>query len=152
MEIKALIARSNLEQNKKLNRAYSQLGKLLSELRQRDIPDEIVNSLNNYIEQINLIQGIDDRLRTHIRKAQSKILKLIEKELGLVAINHYRKIWMVIGMAVFGTPLGVALGSSLGNMAFIGAGIPIGMALGIAVGTRMDKKASEEGRQLNMEI
>lgn len=53
-----------------------------------------------------------------------RILKLIEKELKLVPKNSYRNRWMAIGMSAFGVP--------------IGAG--------------MDKKAFEEGRQLDMEI
>ena len=55
-------------------------------------------------------------------------------------------------MSAFGIPLGVAFGASLDNMAFLGIGIPIGMAIGMAVGAGMDKKAFEEGRQLNLEI
>jgi hypothetical protein len=48
--------------------------------------------------------------------------------------------------------LGVAVGLSLGNMGMIGLGFPIGMAVGIGVGSKMDKKAFEEGRQLDLEI
>lgn len=54
-------------------------------------------------------------------------------------------------MAVFGVPIGVAFGFGLSNMAFIGIGIPIGMSIGIGIGAAMDKKAKEEGRQLDFE-
>ena len=37
-------------------------------------------------------------------------------------------------------------------MAFLAIGIPLGMAIGIGLGTGMDKKALEEGRQLDIEI
>ena len=77
---------------------------------------------------------------------------MVEKELKLVTKNHYRNTWLAIGMTAFGIPLGIAFGGSLGNMAFIGIGMPIGMAIGIAVGTEMDKKASENGKQLDLEI
>ena len=49
-------------------------------------------------------------------------------------------------------PFGVLFGTSLGNMGFIGIGIPIGMAIGIAIGTSMDKKAFDEGKQLDIEF
>ncbi len=87
-----------------------------------------------------------------MRSAELRILKLIEKEQKLVPKNTYRNRWMAIGMSVFGVPIGVAFGASLGNMAFLAIGIPIGMAIGIGLGTGMDKKALEEGRQLDIEI
>ena len=80
------------------------------------------------------------------------ILKLIEKELKLVPKNLYRDRWLAIGMAGFGLPFGVAFGAAFGNMAFIGIGIPIGLAIGIAIGSGMDKKALDEGKQLDVEI
>ena len=55
-------------------------------------------------------------------------------------------------MAAFGLPIGAGFGASLQNMAFLGIGLPIGMAIGMAIGTGMDKKAFEEGRQLDLEI
>jgi drug/metabolite transporter (DMT)-like permease len=87
-----------------------------------------------------------------MKKTQTQIIKLIEKKHKLVTKNHYRNTWLAIGMAVFGIPLGVAFGTSLGNMALLGIGLPIGMAIGMGVGTGMDKKALEEGRQLDLEI
>ena len=57
---------------------------------------------------------------------------------------------LVLGMSVFGLPLGVAFGASLGD--FLGIGLPVGMAIGIAVGMEMDRKAYENGKQLDLEI
>jgi hypothetical protein len=37
-------------------------------------------------------------------------------------------------------------------MGLLAIGLPIGMGIGIAVGTSMDKKAMNEGRQLDIEI
>ena len=152
MEIKELNKRPNIEQNIKLNRKFLQFEKLISELKTKEIPNEIVRSVNNNIEEINSFSNSEKELRKKIKKAQSRVLKLIEKELKLVTKNHYRNTWLAIGMAAFGIPLGVAFGTSLGNMGYIGIGIPIGMVIGMAVGTGMDKKALEEGRQLDLEI
>ena len=68
----------------------------------------------------------------------------------LVPKFYYRNLWMVLGMSAFGIPLGVAFSMSIKNMAFIGIGLPIGMAIGMIVGTNMDKKAFDEGRQLDV--
>ena len=87
-----------------------------------------------------------------IKKSQTGILKLVEKELKLVPKAHYRNIWLAVGMSAFGISIGVAFGLVFGNMAFLGLGLPLGMAIGVGVGTGMDKKAFEEGRQLDVEI
>jgi hypothetical protein len=122
------------------------------ELRTKELPNETINSINDGIDQINSVSESEKVLRRQINKTQSRIIKLIEKEHKLVTKNHYRNTWLAVGMAAFGIPLGVAFGASLGNMAFLGIGLPIGMAIGIAVGTGMDKKAFEEGRQIDLEI
>ena len=152
MEIKELKKRPSIDQNKKLISAYSQFDKLLNELKKKKLPEEIVKFINKGVEQINSVLVSEKELRKQIRKIQSGILKLIEKELKLVTKNHYRNTWLALGMAAFGIPLGVAFGMSLRNLAFLGIGLSIGLAIGIAVGTGMDKKAFEEGRQMDLEI
>ena len=152
MEIKELNNRPDLDQHKKLYASYSQFDKLLIKLRSKDLSYETINVINEGIEQVNSVSESEKELRKQIKKTQSQVIKLIEKKHKLVTINHYRNTWLAVGMAVFGIPLGVALGASLGSMAFLGIGLPIGMAIGIAVGTAMDKKALEEGRQIDLEI
>ena len=152
MEIKELKKRPSMDQNKKLISAYAQFDQLLTELKKKELPEEIVKSINNGIDQINSVSESENELRKQIRKTQSGILKLIEKELKLVTKNHYRNTWLALGMAAFGIPLGVAFGTSSGNMGLIGIGLPIGMVIGMAVGSDLDKKAVKSGRQLDVEI
>lgn len=59
---------------------------------------------------------------------------------------------MALGMSAFGLPFGVVIGLITKNMGLLAIGLPIGMGIGVMVGSKMDKKALEEGRQLNMEI
>jgi len=152
MEIKKLDKRPNIEQDKKLMNRYVNFEKLINELKKKKIPSEIAHTINHDIEEINSFSGSNKGLLKQFRKSQSNILELIEKELKLVPRNYYRNRWLAIGMAAFGIPFGAAFGASLGNMAFLGIGIPIGMAVGMAIGAGMDKKAFEEGRQLDMEV
>jgi hypothetical protein len=152
MEIKELKKRPSIDQNTKMISAYAQFDKLLMELKKKELPDEIVISINNGIDQINSISDSEKELRKQVSMTQSSILKLIEKALKLVTKNHYRNTWLAIGVAAFGIPLGVAFGTSLGNMGLLGVGLPIGMVIGMAVGSGMDKKAFEEGRQIDLEI
>lgn len=151
-EIKKLTEREILVNDKKLSDLYSLFNKLCEELNKKELPYDLVDSINQKIDVINSFSGSDSDLLKLIRKTQAEILMLIEKELKLVTKNHYFKFWLAIGMTVFGLPLGVVFGTSLGNMAFLGVGIPIGLVLGIFVGKTMDKKAFEEGRQLDLEV
>jgi hypothetical protein len=152
MEIKTLHKSPDIEQHKKLNKIFADFEKLINELKKREIPSEIIDSINQDIDEINSFPGSNKELLKLLRNTQFNVLKLIKKDLKLVPKNHYRNMWMAIGMAAFGIPFGVAFGVSLGNMAFIAIGIPIGMAVGIGVGTAMDKKAVENGKQLDLEI
>lgn len=152
MDIKELKNRPDLYQYKKLYASYNQFNKLLKELKTKELPNKTVNIINDGIDQINSVSESEKVLRRQINKTQSRIIKLIEKEHKLVTKNHFRNTWLAVGMAAFGIPLGVGFGAGLGNMAFLGIGLPIGMAIGIAVGTGMDKKAFEEGRQIDLEI
>lgn len=151
MEIKELGKRSSIDQDKKLKCKLVNFEKLITELRKRKISSEIVISVNQNIEEVNSFYGSNKDLRKQICKSQSKILKLLEKDLKLVTRNHYRNMWLAIGMSAFGIPFGVAFGAILDNMGFIGMA-SIGMAIGIAIGTGMDKKAFEEGKQLDLEV
>ena len=152
MEIKEIKKRPGINQDKKLANRYANFGILINELSKKEIPNEIVNSINQEIEEINSFSGSKRDLLKRLRKSRMSILKLIEKELKLVPKNLYRNRWLAIGMSAFGIPFGVAFGVSLDNMAFLGIGIPIGMVVGMAIGAGMDKKAFEEGRQLDLEI
>jgi len=152
MEINGLIESPEIEQNSKLKAAYSQLKNLLSELRKREIPTAIVNAIDQEIDKLNGFSGSDKELLKQVRNSQSLILSLIKKELGLVPKGHFQTMWMALGMATFGIPFGVVFVLTLGNMAFFAIGIPIGLSIGLAIGSGMDKKAQEEGRQLEIEI
>ncbi len=152
MEIKELDKRPNIGQDKKLTSIYVYFAKLINELKKKEIPSKIANSINQYIEGINSFPGSNKDLLKHIRKSRSHILKLMEKELKIVPKNLYRGRWMAIGMSAFGIPFGVAFGASVDNMSFLAIGIPIGMVVGMAIGAGMDKKTFEEGRQLDLEM
>jgi hypothetical protein len=152
MEIIKLKDRPDLDQYKKLYPVYHQFNTLLAELRKKELNSHTVHFINDGITRVNLATGSEKELRKQIKNTQTGILKFIEKEHKLVTKNHYRNTWLAVGMAVFGIPFGVAFGVSLKNMAFLGIGLPIGMAIGSAVGASMDKKALDEGRQIDIEM
>jgi hypothetical protein len=152
MTITNLHSIPEIENNKNLKENYLQFQQLLVELKKQELTDAIVNSINRDISQINSLKGSGKELNKIIKTKQDEILNLLEKELKIVPKKHYRKLWLVLGMAVIGVPLGVVFGVILENMAFLSIGLPLGMAIGITVGARMDKKALEDGRQIDIEF
>jgi len=152
MEINALKKRDGIDGNKNLTDLHAQFEKLLSELRKRNLSEEVVQSINTNIDLIDPVLESEKEYIKQLRKTQTDILSRVEKELKLVPKNHYRNIWLALGIAAFGVPLGVLFGIILDNMGFIGIGLPIGIPIGLAIGTVLDKKAADEGRQLDVEI
>lgn len=136
----------------KLNELISQFTKLLAELEKRELPDEIVSSINNDIDEINAVTNTGNELKKQIEWRLQKILKLLEKNLKLVPKNYYRNMWMALGMAVFGLPIGILMGVCWDSMAYLSIGLPIGLVIGLGLGAGMDNKALKEGRQLDVDI
>jgi len=143
--------RNTIDQDKKLAKAFQKMQNLIEALNKKETPEEVASVINKDIRMLNAFSGTNKEIRKVLSKTQSKILKLLEKELKWVPKNHYRNTWLALGMAAFGIPLGAAF-SAAGNSAGIGIGIPIGMVIGMAIGSQMDKKAKKEGKQLDIEF
>lgn len=152
MTLKKLKDRPELVNTSKLGAKYNQLAQFLNKLEAYDISEALANQINAYTIKINDFEGTNKDLLKLLNKVQSKLLMLVEKHLKVVPRNYYRNLWLSLGMAVFGIPMGIVFGMSLGNMAFLGVGLPIGLALGQAYGTTLDKKAQKEGRQIQVDF
>lgn len=151
MNITPLNQRNSIFNNLKEKNNYDQLQQLLIAVAEKDIPDSVIEKINLVINFLNNVEEGNNRFQKMIKKAEADILKLLEKELKMVPVNHYKKLWMVLGMSAFGMPLGVAFGISVGNLGLLGLGFPIGMGIGVFFGISQDKKALAEGRQLAFE-
>jgi hypothetical protein len=152
MNIKELKNREDFSNDEKLNRTYLQFGELLNELKKKDLNQDIYNIINESVDTLNVTTLNGTQLTKLFKQKQTAILKQVEKIHKIAPKNYYRNLWMLLGMSAFGLPIGVIMGSVSGNMGVLGAGLPIGMGIGIAVGMSMDKKAMNEGRQLDIEI
>jgi hypothetical protein len=150
MKYKILILKPEWEQDKKLSERYQLFNQLTRELEQKDVPEKIIAEINIAIEQQNDMEGNSSTLLKSYRALQKKIVKLLEKELQLVTLHHYRTLWTLIGMSTIGIPIGIVYANIIGNMALMSIGIPIGMGIGALLGSLRDKKALENGKQLNV--
>jgi len=135
-----------------LSKRYTQLDAVLKQLQKKTLPSTVIEGINRYIEELNTSSEKDRKFNKLVKKKQTELLRFVEKEAKIVPRNYYRNMWLAIGMSAFGLPLGVAFGLSIGNMGLMALGLPIGMVIGISLGTSMDKKAFNEGRQLDIEI
>ncbi len=149
MKIISLEHRAAFDTDPKLSKESNSFLALLEAISKKEIPDELITKSNEIIGGLNDFIGKEGDLLKALKAGKSLIIKMLEKEVKIVPQNHYQTQWMILGMSVFGIPLGVAFGAAMGNMAFLGIGLPIGMAIGIAAGTSMDAAAKKEGRQLD---
>ena len=138
--------------NPKVENSIAQFKKLIEILNSKNLPENIVEKINSEISVLNSSEAIGNSFSHLLKKKQNAITKLIEKELKLVPKNYYRNLWLVLGMTVFGLPLGLAFGLSIGNLGLLGIGLPVGMFIGLLVGSLLDKKALESGKQLEIEL
>ncbi|WP_300977207.1 hypothetical protein [Flavobacterium sp.] len=145
MNIIELKSRQNISTDIKLSKIYSQFEELLSELKKKELPLNIIAAINKSVEQINFSTLTGTQLRKLVKQNQTTILKQIEKELKIVPKNHYLNLGTALGICL----LGIIIGMFIGKLLY---GLPIGMLIGIFIGSALDKKAFSEGRQLNLKI
>ena len=152
MELNKLSMALGADPDQNTVKAYAEFENLLSALRKKHMAAHLVVVINQHIAELNAFAGSAIAITKELRKHKMEILKLIEKEASLVTKNHYRKLWLVIGMVAFGLPLGIVFGAGFDNMPLMAIGMPIGMIFGFAIGNALDKKAFENGNQLDLII
>ncbi len=141
-----------IDKKSKLGRRLLQFNKLLEELAKHELSDDLIAEINQHVKHLEKSGKDQKTLSKTLPKSQHLVVQAAMKKHNLVPQNYHRNLWLPVGMASFGLPIGVAMGFFFDNMAFIGIGLPIGLVIGMAVGIAKDKKAKEEGRQLNIEI
>jgi len=140
-----------IESFKRLNKRFNRFVSLIDEVQNLDLEDDIIISINDIIENFNLLNHSKRSFSKQLRKAQNNILKILENKLNIVPTNHYSNKYMAVGIAI-GVGLGSAIGASVKFMGQIGLWLPIGLAIGLYYGKKLDNKAKQEGRALNFEL
>lgn len=152
MEIKRLSSPIDLSNTAKLENAFNQFDTLLTELRKKEIPSQLIDRINADVLEISSFAGSGTDFGKLIKMKQSTIINLLAKEVKIVPKKYYQTAWMSMGMAAIGIPIGVTIGIFAKNMGLLGIGLPIGLGAGVAIGRKMDEKAAKENRQLNIEL
>jgi hypothetical protein len=136
----------------KLTKKFTSLSKLIFAAGKHSLPDSLVVELNKQIDEISVFPGTTSETVKKLNSVEKELLKKLEKDHQLVPKNHFRNLWMVVGMSAFGLPLGAALGVMMDNMALLAVGLPFGLGIGAALGTSLDRKVKKEGRQLDFMV
>lgn len=148
MKLEKLKAQPKFEKDRHRQK-YLRLQELLELLVKFELKDELCGKLNAEIQKINSAEDKHSKLK-QLRKSQNKILSSLEKDAKIVTKHHYRNMWLALGLAVFGVPIGIVLSNVLDNTGLMGIGFPFGMFIGVVLGNYMDKKAKAEGRQIDI--
>lgn len=152
MEINQLNLNPEKINNQKLKSLYAQFEEILDKIKQKKISYQTIYFINREIDQANSTALRDTSLFKLLKDKQNIIIKHLEKEHKIVPKNYYKNLWLAVGMTAFGLPMGIVLGLLIGNIGLMAIGLPIGLGIGAAVGTLMDKKALQDGRQIDVEI
>ena len=119
------------------HKIIGQLIHLFEQLKTREIP---IEALGEPINRLDKFLEIEPLHFAQLRTLKGNIQQILRKKFKILPPRFYRGQWMMLGMLLFGMPIGFALD----NMAFIALGLP----LGLAIGNAKDKKVQSEGNTL----
>ncbi|OEK07014.1 hypothetical protein [Roseivirga misakiensis] len=135
------------EEKSTTQKVLDTLIKIFRQLEEREID---INTINQHTTAIHNELKSDALSYGQISKLQTGLTQALLKEHGLSTKGYYQNLWMVLGMSMFGIPLGLIFGLTLGSFAFFALGLPIGMPIGIAIGMQKEKEAQNAGTVLEV--
>lgn len=134
--------------NKSLAYASERLQGIIEVLNKQELPEEIIVQLNREIDTLNSFEDPEKRMLIRIKTTENNILELVRRRLGIITEKYYTFLWMSLGLAAFGLPLGTLIFAIKENPAFIATGLPLGSVLGIFIGIALDYRAKKENKVL----
>ena len=121
-------------------RVYEKFITILSDLKNRDLTQEQMKSIEEELDSLNFNANSNNR-KKHFKQKLNQFIKYLKEKLSLISKGYYTAIGMSLGMS-----FGVAFGAALEN---VSNGLIFGMLIGLIIGARMDSKAKKEGKVLN---
>ncbi|MFY0591604.1 hypothetical protein [Roseivirga sp.] len=121
------------------------LAKIFRQLDERGLDIEL---FSQHTSEIHSAIQSEELKFGEISRIKNGLTQTLMKEHGLTTKGYHQNLWLVLGMSLFGIPLGMIFGFSLDNFAFFGLGLPMGMPIGVAIGMQKEKKAQEAGTVL----
>ena len=132
--------------------AVTQFEQLVQEVQRMELPPEVVVELNTELEKLESQSAFGKKFFKQLKKSKAVLLKILYQEVRVVPKNHYRDLWIALGLSAIGIPLGIFLMFFLNGSSAIAIGIALGSAMGIVIGNNLDRQAEAEGRQMAIRL
>ena len=132
--------------------AVKRFDQLLQEVHRMELPPEVIVELNTELEKLELLSAFDKKFFKQLKKSKAVLLTILYQEVRVVSKNHYRDLWIALGLFAIGIPLGIFLMFFLNGSSAIAIGIALGSAMGIVIGNNLDRQAEAEGRQMTIRL
>ena len=124
-------------------RVYEKFIAILSDLNNRALTQDQIQSLEEKLDSLNLNTNSNNR-KKHFKQQLNLFTKYLKEKLSLISKGYYTAIGMSLGMS-----FGVAFGAAFENVSY---GLIIGMLFGLTIGATKDSKAKKEGKVLNTNL
>ena len=118
-------------------KVYDKYIEILSDLKNRDLTQNQIQSIESELEVLNLNIESDNR-KKHFTKKLTEFEKFLKDKLSLIPEGHYMSCGMIFGMLA-----GALLQFYIGIYSLIA-----GMLIGMVIGAIMDSEARKQGRVL----
>lgn len=150
-----LIKLKEVETSSKQNalyKTYLEYNHLLSEIKDFQLPDPIIRSINRDIEQLNYTSRSGGRKRRLIKQKINKVTKILRREVNIVPKRYHQSQWTMVGLLLLLIFIPIFIIYDISNSGLFALLIML-VALGcFFYGRSLDKKAKQEGRQLKINI
>jgi hypothetical protein len=124
-------------------KVYEKFIAILSDLSNRDLTQEEIQSIEEKLDSLNFKANSNNR-KKHFKKKLNLFIKYLKEKLSLISKGYYTAIGMSLGMS-----FGVAFGAAFENVSY---GLIFGMLIGLTIGATKDSKAKKEGKVLNTNL
>ena len=136
-----------IQTNKKSEiRIYENFIAILSDLKNKDLSDEQLQSIEVELDNLKLKSNPENKKR-YFSKKLAEIKKYLKDKLSLISEGYYTAIGIGLGMS-----FGIAMGASFGESTGITLGISFGMIIGLVIGRYKDAEAEKQGRVMKTNL
>ena len=140
---KSLLIKTNKKSEK---RAYESFIAILSDLKDKNLTNEELYSIETELDKLKLIMDTETE-KKYLSKKLANFKKYLKDEFSLVSQGYYTAIGMSLGMC-----FGVAIGSSIGGSSGTALGVAFGMLIGLMIGKTKDDEVKKQNRTLRTKL
>ena len=141
---------SSQTDKKSEKKIYSCFIRILKSLKNRELTEQQVNSIEHKLDSLDLSAHTGNR-KKYIKRKLNEFTTYLNNEFSFITAGYYTNTGMVYGM-IFGSGIGLALGTAFGagtgTAIGLSIGTGVGMVFGMMFGAAKDAEAKKENRVL----